>query len=195
MKRLFVLVIALAFALAAQEGAAVNQTIGPPQIAYTALNTFSGANLIYTCTARAVQPTFTWTKAATTVTNIIDSGTTSTVLFPAAHGLSVGNAITISGIVTAGGTALNATFYVQTVPLTTTVTITTAGVTDATYTDSGLTVATTAPRDTAAIWSIQKFTYSGANQIAAQYANGNPGMVNICANQAVTTGTTKTVYQ
>lgn len=192
MKRLLIIALAAESMLFAQEGAPVNQSVGPPPVAYTDLYDYSGANLIYVCKARSVQPNYTATIAATTLTDIVDSGTTGTVTWPN-HGLAVGNRVTVAGATV--DTDLNGTYYVQTVADANTFTITTASVTDATYTDATLTISTTAPRNVAAIWSIEKLTYSGSNLVSRQWANGNPTMVNICANRATSTGTTKITYQ
>ncbi len=159
-------------------------------------------NLIYTCQTKASGPwnnnsvpsTFSWTRAANTLTSIVDSTNTATVTTSTAHGLQVANAITISGATV--DTDLNGTYYIQTVGSTTTFTITTANVTDATYTESTLAVSSTAPRLTVAIWSIFKFTYNGSNQLTNfQMSNGVPAMNQICANRAVTTGATMIVYK
>lgn len=193
MKKLLLFVITLAFVLAAQEGAVVNPTIGPPPVGYTALNDFSVANLIYTCTARSVQQPYVASVAAGTMTNIVVLVNTGTVTWNN-HGLAVGNRVTVAGTVV--DLDLNADYYVQTVADANTFTITTSGVTGAptTYT-TGLTITTTAPRNTAAIWSIQKFTYSGANPVATQWANGSPALTSICANRSTTTGADKVTYQ
>lgn len=180
MKKLLFFALALASALAAQEGAVVNQSIGPPPTGYTELNTFSGANLTHVCRARSVQQPYTASVLAGTMTNIVVLTNVGTVTW-VNHGLAVGNRTTVAGTVV--DTDLNASYNVVGVTSADVFTITTASVGDATYT-TGLTITTTAPRNTAAIWSIQKFSYSGANQTASQWASGNPAMTNICANQA-----------
>jgi hypothetical protein len=180
MKKLLVLVIALAAALSAQEGAVVNPTIGPPPVAYTELNYYSGANQIYQCRARSTQQPYTASVLAGTMTNIVVLTNVGTVTW-VNHGLAVNNRITVAGTVV--DTDLNTSYNVVGVTSADVFTITTASVGNATYT-TGLTITTTAPRNTAAIWSVQASTYSGANLAAVQWAGGNPAMTNICANRA-----------
>lgn len=179
MRTFLFLVIVLASVLCAQEGTTVNQIIGPPPSGYTAFNEFSGANLIYTCTAKSVQPSYTASVAAATMTNIVVSANVGTVTW-VNHGLAVNNRITVAGGADAD---LNTIYNVVSVPTADTFTITTASVADGTYT-TGLTITTTAPRNTAAIWSVQKTTFSGANPVLYQWANGLSDAVHICANRA-----------
>ncbi len=171
----------------------VNQTAGPPPDAYTSLYFYDGSsNLIYACKAKSQQPVFTWTQGGT-LTSIVDSSNTSTVTTTVAHGLAVGNSITIAGVTT--DTDLNGTYNIQSVGSTTTFTITTANVGDATYTDAGTTVTTTAPRSSAAIWDITKYINT-ANLIGTvQKAGGKAGLNSICDNRATSTGSTKIAYQ
>lgn len=163
------------------KGQTVTLTSGPPAQGITALNYYDGSNnLIYRCQAVSRQATYTWSVAATTLTSIVDSSNTSTVTTAAAHGLQVGNQVTVAG---ASASALNRSYAIATVPNTTTFTITTSGVADATYT-TGVSVTTTAPRSTVAIWSIRAYLYSGANITAEQWANGSTAMNQICDNRA-----------
>ena len=188
------LLIALLFAFAAmaQEGITVNQSSGPPPAPYTPFFDYAGgSNLIYMCKARPVQSPYVVSVAGKSMTNIVVSTDVGTVNWTA-HGLAVGNSITVAG--TAVDTDLNATYYVQTVPDANSLTITTASVADGTYT-TGLTITTTAPRNTAAIWYIEKYTYSGNNMVMVQSAGGTPSLTKICANRAATTGTTMITYQ
>ncbi len=187
------LIIALTAAtLAAQQP--VNQTQGIPPDAYTSLLFYDGSNNVeYICKAKAQQPSFSWTRSASTLTSVVVLTNVGTVTTSTAHGLAVGNLVTISGATV--DTDLNATYYVQTVTGTTTFTITTASVANATYTDATMVLATTAPRSTAAIWDIFKFTYTTTYVAVIQKAGGKAGTNSICANRATTTGSTKITYQ
>ena len=154
----------------------------------TVLNFYDGSgNLEYVCTTSYPATRTVFSVAASTLTSIVDSSNTSTLTIPS-HGLAVNNQITIAG---ATDTDLNTTFIVQTVSDANTITITTSSVTDTTYNEAALTVTTTAPRSSAAIWQITKFTYSGSSQIRKQ--NSRPNQ--ICDNRAVSTGTTKVAYE
>lgn len=155
----------------------------------TTLTYYDGSsNPEYICIANAYQPTYKYQIALSNLTNIVDSSNTGTVT-AANHGLAVGNLVTITGATT--DTDLNGTYYVQTVADANTFTITTASVTDATYTDAAMVISTNAPRNTAAIWTILKFSYSGSSPVRSQSSRPN----SICANRAVTTGATKVVYE
>lgn len=197
MKKLVALVIILASVLAAQDGTPTSPSQGPPYVAYTKLYFYDATpNIEYICAARSQQPTFSWTRALSTLTSIVDSSNTSTVTTSTAHGLSAGAKVTIAGVTTVGGTALNTTFVIQTVGATTTFTITTSGVTDATYTDSGMTLSTTAPRTTAPVWDIVKFVYDATPLLTNMlHAGGKSATNSICANRAVSTGATRIEYQ
>lgn len=145
-------------------------------------------------TGNSITSAFRWTKAATTLTNIVVATNVGTVTTSTAHGLTVGNPVTVSGATV--DTDLNATYYVQTVGSTTTFTITTASVADATYTDATLVLSTNAPLTTQPIWAINKKTYSTNSQIADQWAGGSAKSYTfIWDNRAVTTGATKITYQ
>lgn len=164
----------------------------------------ANGNELYVCYAKAKGPwnvgssqtaaTFTWTKAATTLTSIAVATNVGTVTTSTAHGLMIGNTVTVSGATV--DTDLNATYKVLTIPSSTTFTITTVNVADATYTDAGLTMTTNAPRLTAPIWSILKKNFDGSNHLVSRlWANGTPAQANqICANRAVTTGATSIPY-
>ena len=120
-------------------------------------------NLEYQCIAVSTQPAYTWTGSSM-ITSIADSGTTSTITFASAHGLSNGNRIFILGMTSSGTTGLNnSTGYVVTVSSPTVVTITTSGITDGTYTpstDPAMKIWSTAPRTNANIWVITKFYWT-----------------------------------
>lgn len=149
-----------------------------------------GTNLTYLCVASPLNKTSTQSNyayslsvAAGTLTSIVVSTNTGTVTTVNAHGLMVGQTTTVSGSTT---TALNGSYVVQTVPSTTTFTITTAGVGNATYNNGPLTVAGSVPLLTSPIWSIRHFTYDGNNNLTGtQCANGACNLqTNICANRA-----------
>lgn len=177
-------------------------TINPagPAQAVTALFFYDGSNnLIYTCKAVSQQPNYTWSVTGVsgngTLTSIVVATNVGTATMSAAHGLSVGNKIVVAGSTTS---ALNGTYYVQTVGSATTLTITTSGVADATYNTAALTVSTVAPRSSAAIWEIRKFSYTSTNLTAQQSAASSQqigAMDGVCDNRATTTGATATFYQ
>lgn len=173
----------LLFALSALGQTINNPTQGPPPDAYTLLLYYDGSsNLQYTCKAFARQPSFSWLRSDSTLTNIIVATNVGTATTSTAHGLAPGNLVTVSGSTTS---ALNSTYVIQTVGASTTFTITTAGVPDATYNTALLSVATTAPRTTAAIWDIFQFQYNGSNLLTTvQKASGKAGLNSICSSRA-----------
>ena len=131
-------------------------------------------NQQYICTALAKQPIYNW-RGAVMITSIVDSGTTATITFASAHGLSADNRIVIAGMTSAGTAALNASFRIA-VTNTTVITITTSSVTDGTYTpltDSGMVISTTAPRTNANQWLILRNYYTGAYLDRSSYAEGD----------------------
>ena len=156
-------------------------------------------NLIYVCSAAPNGPTtgstqgpYTYSLSVTGggLTSIVVLTNVGTVTTVAAHGLMVGQPVTVSGSTTS---ALNASYRIATVPSTTTFTIATSGVGDATYNNGPLTISGNAPLLTAAIWTIEKINYDGSNRaINVQWAGGNPGTYNkICANRAAASITYK----
>ena len=120
-------------------------------------------NLEYQCTALSTQPAYTW-SGSSMITSLTDAANTATIVFASAHGLSNGNRIFILGMTSSGTTGLNnSTGYIVTVTNSTTVTITTSGVTDGAYTpstDPAMKFWTTAPRTNANIWVITKFYWT-----------------------------------
>lgn len=138
-------------------------------------------NQEYICTALSKQPNYVW-SGLSMITSIVDSGTTATITFAAAHGLSADNSITIAGMTSAGTSALNASFKIA-VTNTTVITITTSGVTDGAYTpstDPTMTISTTAPRTTAAAWQILRQYYTTTYLDRASFANGDTTPDKIC---------------
>ncbi len=176
------------------QGQPVNQTQGPPPDAFTTLLFYDGSNNItYTCKAKSQQPTFTWARSDSTLTSIMVLTNTGTVTTSTAHGLAVGNLVTVAGATV--DTDLNGTYVIQTVGSTTTFTITTASVANATYTESTLTLSTTSPRSSAPQWDIFKFITTGSNITSIQKAGGKSAPNSICDNRATSTGSTKIAYQ
>lgn len=193
----------MSLAVSAQTGAPVDVNGYPTSVSQPTKVFYydASSNLIFACIARSAAPNtqnpgynFSLSVTGTGLTSIVAATNVGTVTTAAAHGLLLGNKVTVAGSTTS---ALNAVYYVQTVPSTTTFTITTAGVADATYNNGPLTISGQTPLLTGGIWSIEKLTYNGSNQLVAiQWANGNPGNYSsICANRAVTTGSTKITYQ
>lgn len=183
---LFALVCALAIGQTANTGQTVNLS-STPEDGITRLSFYDGSGYeIYRCEALALQASYSWTRAASTLTNVVVSSNVGTVTTSTAHGLTVGNRVVIAGSTTA---ALNGTYKIVTVA-TTTFTITTAGVGDATYNNAAMTLATTAPRTTAAIWAVRSWTYTGANQDTGRWATtslstvGKVRMTSVCDNRA-----------
>lgn len=148
--------------------------------------TYSGTDLVYICQTtpngpwnnNSVPSSFSWTRAATTLTDIVDSANTATATTSTAHGLRIGNPAVVAGVTT--DTDLNGTYVILTVPSSTTFTFTTANVTDNTYTDATMTLTSTAPRSNTAIWQIQKLTYASNLVVASAWANGSPSFTNAC---------------
>jgi hypothetical protein len=181
-KLTILLIVFVALALAQKTGSPVVDVLYPydqPTILY---DYGGGTDLIYQGYASSKQPSFTWTKAGNTLTQIVVATNVGTVTTATAHGLAINNAVTVSGSTTG---ALNATYKIATVPSTTTFTIATSGVSDATYNNALMTMTSTAPRNTAAIWSIKCMTYVSAKVTSQQWVNGNAGAMNqIWANRA-----------
>lgn len=140
---------------------------GSNRIIYECVALQNSGRSVFALTANlSSQPKRLSTAAVVTLVSIADSSTTSTITFSGAHGLAIGDSITIAAATT--DTDLNGTYEVATVPGSTTVTITTASVTDATYTDATMTVETTAPRGVDLVWSIRKYFYTSTNTIPDQ---------------------------
>lgn len=108
-------------------------------------------------------------RSDSTLTSIVDSGTTSTITTANAHGYWVGQRVKFSGATVAN--ALNGTYTILTTPSSTTATVATAGVADATYNESTLMISTMQPLTTQAVWSIQILKYDASNYlISTSYA-------------------------
>lgn len=140
------------------------------------------SHVIFIGYAIPIQPSFSWTVAGSTLTSIAVATNVGTVTTSTAHGLVVGNPVIVAGSAT---TALNGIYRIATVGSASTFTITTSGVSNATYTDAGLSVSTTAPRGTAAIWSIECFQITTSNKTSQQWVGGTPtSYSSIWANRA-----------
>lgn len=124
--------------------------------------------------------------AAATLTNIVvltDVGTVNTV---AAHGLSVGSKVVLSGWTV--DAQLNATYEVKTVPTSTSFTIATSAVSNATYTDTGGVATFTSIPDTAASWAIQRYWYNTSNaMVKSGWAEGTTTPTLIAASRTTYT--------
>lgn len=186
MKRLVLAILLCACAFAQSP---VNVSQGPPPAPFVKVFcdatscTSAYTTLKYICETRQPGVTTTWRKSTTTLTSITDSSSTGTVETSAAHGLWIGARVTVSGVSTAGGTALNTSFVVQTVPSATTFTITTSGVTDATYTDAAMVLSTNSPLLTSSVWAIQVFGYSGTTLMSSYWANDSIGQGLACSSR------------
>lgn len=194
-KSVLVLALCLVSALlwSQQTGQPVGVVQFPNQTPTRFLDYNGGSNLTYLCLAPSLNQTSTpsWytyslSVTAATLTNIIVATNVGTATTVSAHGLMVGQKTTVSGSTTS---ALNASYTVATIPSTTTFTITTAGVGDATYNNGALTVSGEAPLLTSPIWSIQKFTYDGSNNLTGTLCvNGScQALSNKCADRATLT--------
>lgn len=107
------------------------------------------------------------------------------------HGLYVGARVTITGTDVTG---LAGTYFIATVPSTTTYTIATSGVTDGTYgvddvdtleideSDIDVVISTSAPKLTSARWCIRALKYSGSDLIGVLMAPESAGYRAIAAD-------------
>ena len=182
MKRLPLLLF-LSLSAYSQVAPEYTPSVAPPNTPITILSYRDGSNNVqYICKALSNQPDFAWTRSAATLTSIVDSSNTSTVTTSTAHGLSVGNRVTISGATV--DPDLNGSYVIQSVPNSTTFTITTANVTDGTYNESTLTVDTTAPRSNASVWSIQQNYYTTTYLDRIAWAEGTTSFTKACDSKA-----------
>lgn len=172
MKLLAVFLLSVGALCAQRSGAAVQQ-VRYPYDQPTTLFAYDGSgNLTYVGYATSKQASFSWTRTASTLTSIAVASNVGTVTTSTAHGLAVGNSVIVAGSTTS---ALNGTYRIATIGSTTTFTITTSGVSDATYNNAAMTASTTAPRSSAAIWSISCLVYNGSNQLISKgWAGGLP---------------------
>lgn len=158
-------------------------SIGPPVTPITILYFRDGSsNQQYACQALSTQPAFTWSRSDSTLTSIVVSTNTATATTSTNHGLAVGNRVSVRGATV--DTDLNGDYIVATVPSATTFTFTTANVANATYTDATMILYTTAPRSSAAIWSIWQKYYTSTNVDRWAWAEGSTAQNKICDSRA-----------
>jgi hypothetical protein len=178
--RILSLVVALLFLFqpswGQSDGTIVNQTVGPPPIAYSSLYFYDASNnLQYLCSARSKQ-----TRAATlTVTGVTSANPAEFTV--TAHGLQSGNQITVAGA-TGDWTEINGTHIVTvTAANTFTIAVDTTGNAGTTF---GATT-TMASQSSQPQWAIQKFTYDVGNKLTiSQWAAGTTGLTQVCDNRA-----------
>ncbi len=144
----------------------------------------ASGNLIYVCYAPlSAIASAAVSIAAADLTNVVVLTNVGTVNTAAAHGLTVGSKVVLSGWTV--DAQLNGTYEVLTVPTSTSFTITTASVSDATYTDAGGVVTGTAIYDTSACWAIQRHWYDGSNRLVKSgWAEGVTTATLIAASRA-----------
>ncbi len=146
----------------------------------------ASGNLIYVCYAPLSAITSAVFAVAATLTNVVVLTNVGTVNTVAAHGLTVGCKVVLSGWTV--DAQLNATYEVVSVPTSTSFTITTASVSDATYTDATGVATATAIRDTSECWAIQRHLYNASNQLVKSgWAEGITTPTLIAANRAAYT--------
>jgi len=174
-----------ALGIYAQVGPETNPTIGPPQTGYSYLSFRDGSNNEqYLCKAKSTQPSFAWTRAAGTLTSIAVATNVGTATTSTNHGLSVGNRVFVTGATVDTDLNVAAGYIVATVGSATTFTFTTANVADATYTEATLAISTTAPRSSAAMWSVWKKFYTTTYMDRWAWAEGSTNEGAICDNRA-----------
>lgn len=190
----------LVLGVALLAGTAVAQTPTPLTTVYF----YSGSNLIYSCTALAVQPRslpgFSGSTTNSGVITVSAASNANPVSFTAtAHGLDFPSAATIAPVITISGgtgnwTPINGSF-VATITSANAFTIAVDSTSFGALTGT-LLVTTAAPKDTEAVWLVKNYVYSGANLIfsGTGYAPAGAGttsrvgpsnaMNQICANRA-----------
>jgi hypothetical protein len=185
MKKLALLLAVCSLAAVAQSP--VNQSGGPPPVAYTLQPFYDGSsNLIYACRAKQFRQTATTfgisvsTTGQPLLTNVVVSSNAGTVNFATTFYGWVGMTLTFTGSAT---TALNAAYKVTAVSGST-ATITTSGVADATYADATLKASTNQPMLNQSVWAIQAFVYSGTTFAGSYWANASVGEALACSNRA-----------
>lgn len=150
----------------AQEGATVNQTVGPPNSGWQTVFFYDGSsNLEYICYARSSQPERTITVSTASNANPVSFTAT-------AHGLGAygtHSAASLAPLVKiTGGTgnwaAVNGTWK-ATVTSADAFTIAVDSTSFGAYGSQALTVTTRSPRTTDAVWSIKRFFYDGSNNL------------------------------
>ncbi len=182
MRTLLVSLIVTVMALG-QEGNPVNVSISNPLTAYTNLYFYSGTDLQYSCRAKSLQATHTFSRTAATpyvLTSIVVLTNVGTVTTVSDNGLKINDKIVIAGATV--DTDLNGTYAITGITSTKIFTIATVAVANATYTESTLGFSTTAPLTTLPIWGVQKFTVASL-VTQTQWAAGSTTS-QICDNRA-----------
>lgn len=155
--------------------APVSQTAGPPNQAWSERNYYdASSNLEYSAKALSSQPT------PSTLTVVSVSKAAAAVITVTAHGLLSGNVVTIAD--GAGDwTGLNGDKIITRTGADTF----TVAVNSSAYTGTFAgTITTRAPREGAAVWSIQKYVYdASSNLTSSHWADGNTTPDNIAANR------------
>lgn len=191
--RTFCAMLLTACGIATSQTQTVAISNGAPNAAFTILGYYPSSTVQYYCKAQS-QPaiSYSWVVTAAggsgVLTSIVVLTNAGTITTTTAHGLAVGNVVTVSGSTTS---ALNGSYIIQTVGSTTTFTITTVAVSNATYNNAALKVSTAAPRTSAAQWAVQRVTLDGsgnltAGQWAADLTSGAGGSTSyrfICDNR------------
>jgi len=183
-----VMLVAATVGLKAQDGASVNLSQGPPYVGYQKLFYYSGTNIQYICIAKNVGPQSTITVSAATAA-------TPGVFTSVGHGFELGSRarVTVSGG-TGNWTAANGYWTLEPIDVDT---FTIRSLTTGTDLDTStfgavagtIRVATTAPRSTAYVWTIQKLKYDGGSNLTGTFwavggTSGTQG--NRCADRAAT---------
>ncbi|MCC6398821.1 MAG: hypothetical protein IT282_17545 [Bacteroidetes bacterium] len=172
MKTLLILAL-LAFPAFGQN-CQIGSTSGNPPTGCQRILGYSGANLIYLCQARSVQP------QATKMT-VASATTASPVVFTISggHGFDLSSlpTITLTGG-TGNWTAVNITAtatIINSTTLSIPVDSTSFGALAGT-----VVISTYAPLNTSSVWSVMKLVYSGDNLIWTGFVGGSPGERNTC---------------
>lgn len=185
---LLFLLLFLAFSAMRAHGQTPNVVISqqPPETPQTVKMFYNGSNQIeYVCKANGWKTQAQWSTSAGTLIQIQVTSGTATVTTSSSHGVIVGTELVISGSNTSG---VNGSYVVTSVG-TLTMTLN-KSMPDGTYSDNSLRVTVTQPKTSAAVWTIQKFLYSGSNLVDIKSSKSGQ----ICDNRAAT-GTLQIAYQ
>lgn len=182
------LLLFLAFAARHANGQTPNVVTSqePPLNPQTVKMFYNGSSQVeYLCKANGWKTQTQWSISAGTLIQIQVTSGTATITTSANHDVIVGTEVVISGSASSG---INGTYVVTSVG-TLTMTLN-KSLPDGTYTDNALRVTVTQPKTSAAVWTIQKFFYSGTNLIDIKSSKSGQ----ICDNRAAT-GTLQIAYQ
>jgi hypothetical protein len=171
MTKAIALMLTCAFAALAQQGSIVNQTSGPPPIAYEKILYYSGSVLQYVCYAPSTSPQTTVTVSAATNANPV-------VFTATAHGFgdfATAGATTTPTVQISGGTgnwaAVNGVWK-ATVTSANAFSIPVDSTTFGAFVSA--TVITRAPRWNQTMWSISINFYDASNNLIGQGWAGAP---------------------